>query len=97
MIAARMHFENGQALLAACDDELLGTTLAEGKIRMKISENFYNGEMIPDSILVERMKSAAIMNLVGNRTVSIAISEGYVDERCVMTIGGIMHAQTVRM
>ena len=97
MIAVRMHSNDGEIVLAACDDELLGRTLVEGKIKMKVSEPFYNGEMIPDAVLAERMKSAAIMNLVGNRTVAIALSEGYVDEDCVMTIEGVKHAQVVRM
>ena len=97
MLAVRLHSHDGEVLLAACDDELLGKTLTEGRIKLYVSENFYNGEMIPDAILAERMKSAAIMNLVGNRTVAIAIREGYVREDCVMTIQGIKHAQVVRM
>ena len=97
MLAVKLHSENGEVLLAACDDELLGKTLTEGRVKLYVSENFYNGEMIPDAILVERMKSVAIMNLVGNRAVDIAIREGYVKEDCVMTIQGVKHAQVVRM
>ena len=96
MLAIRLHSHDGEVLLAACDDELLGRTLTEGRVKLYVSENFYNGEMIPDAILVERMKSAAIMNLVGNRAVGIAIREGYVDENHVMTIDGVKHAQVVR-
>ena len=97
MIAVRLHSHNGEVLLAACDDELLGRTLTDGKVKLTVSESFYNGEMIPDAILVERMKSVVIMNLVGNRTVGIAIREGYVKEDCVMTIDGVKHAQVVMM
>lgn len=95
MIAVRIHSASGETVLAACDHELLGLTFKEGKFRLHVSERFYNGEAIPDEILVERMRSASIMNLVGERTVSIAVSEGYVDEENIIVIDGVKHAQVV--
>lgn len=95
MIAVKMHMSNGEAILAACDHELLGLTFKEGRIRLHVSERFYNGEALPDEVLAERMRSASIMNLVGERTVAIAVSEGYVDEANVIVIDGVRHAQVV--
>ena len=51
MIAVKMHMSNGEAILAACDHELLGLTFREGRMRLHVSERFYNGEALPDEVL----------------------------------------------
>ena len=56
---------------------------------------FY-GELVPEEAFVERMRSASIMNLVGERTIALAIEHGYVDESNVLVIGETKHAQVVK-
>jgi hypothetical protein len=43
------------------------------------------------------MKGATILNLVGKRTVNLARALGYINERGVIVIGGVPHAQVVCM
>ena len=95
MIAIRMHVRNRERLLAACDEELLGRTFAEGDARLRVSEIFYCGELVTEDILRERMRSVTIMNLVGERTVSVAKESGYVSDDATITIEGVKHAQVV--
>ncbi len=95
MIISRIHRRGEERLLAACDAELLGKTLAEGRIRMTVSEEFYNGETITEETLGERMGSVTIMNLVGDRSVNVAIEKGYVSPENVLIIAGVKHAQAV--
>ena len=97
MIAIRIHTSRGERILAAADEELLGRTFREGDARITVSETFYRGEVVPEEVLAERMKSVTIMNLVGERAVSVGISEGHVAACSVVTIGGVMHAQAMRM
>jgi hypothetical protein len=96
MIAARIHVGKGDRILAACDEELLGQTFRENGMRITVSEEFYHGETITEEAFIERMKSVTIMNLVGERAVSAAIREGYVDESNVIIIDTVKHAQVVR-
>ncbi|HIJ17304.1 MAG TPA: DUF424 family protein, partial [Thermoplasmata archaeon] len=42
-------------------------------------------------------KLATVANLSGKRTVDIAVENGFVDRACVITIGGVPHAQMMRM
>ncbi len=95
MIISRIHRRGGERLLAACDAELLGTTLAEGEIKLVVSEKFYSGETITEEVFAERMGSVTIMNLIGDRVVDIAIEKGYVSPENVMIIAGVKHAQAV--
>ena len=95
MISIKIHTRNGERLLAACDSELLGRTFAEKGMRLKVSEIFYGGEEITEEALRSRMKGATILNLVGDRTVTIAEEEGYVSS--VIVIDGVKHAQAAVM
>ncbi|MFA6710359.1 MAG: DUF424 family protein [Candidatus Methanomethylophilaceae archaeon] len=96
MIAIRVHSNGDTRILAACDEELLGRTFREKDMRITVSEMFYKAEIVSEDVLVERMRSVSIMNLVGENTVSAAIREGYVSEDCVIAIDGVKHAQVVR-
>jgi len=97
MISVKVHTRDSERLLAACDGELLGRTLSEGEMRLKVSETFYGGETISEEAFRERMKNVTIMNLVGDRTVTMAQDAGYVSPGSVIVIGGVKHAQAVLM
>jgi len=73
MITMRMHKKGDEMLLAACDKELLGESLREGKIKLDINPYFYRGEDASDELLLNRLENATIANLVGERTVGLAI------------------------
>jgi hypothetical protein len=48
-------------------------------------------------MLVNRLEMATVANLAGKRTLEIAIRRGFVEEGCVIVIGGVPHAQMARM
>ena len=96
MIYVRLHTSRDGIILAACDEDALGNTYRGDGMRITVSESFYNGELVPEEAFVERMRSAAIMNLVGERAIALAIENGYVDEDNVLIIGDTKHAQVVK-
>ena len=97
MIYIRMHIADGDRLLAACDEEVLGRTYSGNGMRITVSEKFYNGELVSEEAFIEHMRSATIMNLVGERAISTAIEQGHVDENNVLIIGDVKHAQVVKI
>ena len=96
MIYVRLHTSRDGIILAACDEDTLGNTYRGDGMRITVSESFYNGELVPEEAFVERMRSAVIMNLVGERAIALAIENGYVDEDNVLIIGETKHAQVVK-
>ena len=84
-------------LLAACDVELLGKTLKEGKIVFHVNEKFYKGTKVTVEEAVELMKQCTIVNMVGEKIVKKAIEAGLVHPEAVLLIEGIPHAQIVRL
>ena len=97
MIYVKIHSGMGDTMMAACDEDVLGNTYSGNGARITVSEAFYNGELVPEEIFVERMGRMTNMNLVGERTVSLAVENGYVSEGCIMEIGGVKHAQVVKL
>ena len=91
----KIHRNERDTILAACDEHLVGMTFREEGKRLDVSEIFYKGETVGRDALVDRMKSVSIMNLVGDEVVTIAIEEGYASEDNVIEIDGVKHVQVV--
>lgn len=97
MITLRVYRRSGEVLLAACDKELVGRTMREGHMKLEVCPSFYEGEDADEEMLLNRLRNASIANLVGERTVGIAIRHRLVDEGCVVRVEGVPHVQLVRM
>ncbi len=97
MIYVKIYRVQGEILLAACDEELLGKSFREGELKLNVKEKFYKGEKVEESALEELLRKATIANLVGERCVKKAVELGYVDESRILKIEGIPHAQIARL
>ena len=96
-IAIRFYERNGEVLLAACDEELLGKTFKSGEMRLTVSKTFYHRESVTEEEFPGIMNRATAMNLVGDRTISAAVEAGLVSPEGILRIEGVGHAQVVRM
>jgi len=84
-------------LLAACDADLLGRVLREGKIVFEVREEFYKGPKISVDEAIDLMEKSTVVNMVGNCIVQKAIEKGLIHPDAVLNISGIPHAQIVKM
>jgi hypothetical protein len=96
-VYVKLFQRDGQTLLAACDNNLLGETFREGKLRLEVKSDFYGGNVVPLATAINLLKNADVANLVGPRLVDAAIAAGLVDPRAVIRIGGVPHVQLVRL
>ena len=87
----------GQVLVAACDENLLGKTLVDGKIRFEVRESFYKGYKMGVDRALELVSTCTIANLIGNDVVEKAIEAGLVHPQAVLRICGVSHAQIVKL
>ena len=96
-IYVKVYRVQGEILLAACDEELIGRTFREGELKLEVKERFYKGELRDVEDLEELLEEATIANLVGEICVGKAIELGYVDRKRVLYIQGVPHAQMAKM
>jgi len=95
MISARLHISGDETLLAACDMTLLGQEFRDGRLKLVVSRDFYEGMEVDTSRFLELMGAATMANLVGEETVGAAVDGGFVDRKCVLHVAGVPHAQMV--
>jgi hypothetical protein len=86
-----------QSVLACCDRELRGKTIAQGAIHFEISEEFYGNEKINEKALAELLKQNTNINLVGNKAVGVALREGIISANDIIRICGIPHVQIFKI
>ena len=93
----KVHSQGAQSVLAACDRELIGKTLAEGKIRFKVSESFYGGTLVKEEELLGMLEEHDNINLVGKKCVNAALGKGLIRESGIIRIKGVPHAQVFKI
>jgi hypothetical protein len=84
-------------LVAICDDDVLGESFEEGEISLTVTEEFYGGDLVDDDAALASLRRAAVANLVGERTVGLAIEAGIVEEANVLDVDGTRHAQVLSL
>ena len=63
----------GTILVNMCDEELVGRTFAEGKLKVHLSEDFYSGEVVDKGEALRLIRTCSIISLAGSRSVSLAV------------------------
>ncbi len=97
MISVKVYTQGPEVLVAACDSDILGQTFRSKDLKIHVSQGFYQGDHGDEDMLVSRLEMCTVANLVGKKTLDIAIRHGFVDPKCVLDIGGVPHAQMARL
>ncbi|HKT22685.1 MAG TPA: DUF424 family protein [Nitrososphaerales archaeon] len=63
----------GTILVNMCDEELVGRTVSEGKLKVHLSQEFYSGEVVDKGEALRLIRTCQIVNLAGERSVSLAV------------------------
>ena len=63
----------GSILVNICDEELVGQTVAEGNLKVHLSQDFYSGEVVSSGEALKLIRTCSIVNLAGSRSVSLAV------------------------
>jgi uncharacterized protein len=63
----------GTTLVNICDEELLGKTVEEGRLKVHLSRDFYAGESVGTGEALRLIRTCSIVNLAGERSVSLAV------------------------
>ncbi len=92
----RVHRTQGEVVLAACDEGLLGRKLKTGSREYLVSPGFYGSTRVNDDELVALIRASTIVNLLGPRTVGIARRAGLLQNGATSLLDGVEHAEIVQ-
>ena len=94
--AATYKTEKGM-MVACCDDDCMGRTFREGRLKLTPETRFYGSSVVGLPEALTLLDAADILNLVGSRIVRAAIDRGLVHPDAVITIDGVPHVQVMRL
>jgi len=87
-----------EILIAICDEELIGKEIKiEKNFSTFVNERFYKERLIDEKEALKLMEEATIGNLLGERIIKLAIEKNIISPESVILIGGIPHAQFVKI
>lgn len=83
-------------IVAVCDDELLGKKFEEGKLQLDVKESFFKGkessrEEVSD-IMRDMKLEDSTFNIVGEKSVQIALETGIITKEGIKKIVGVPFA-----
>lgn len=84
-------------VVAVCDKELCNKTLKEKDLEFFVNPRFYKGKEGDIETVMLVLREAASVNLIGKEAVKCGIDIGLVNEKNIVTIEKIPHAQAVVM
>ncbi|MFB6152229.1 MAG: DUF424 domain-containing protein [Haloarculaceae archaeon] len=80
-------------LVSVCDPDLLGETFEDGDVSLTVDPEFYDGPEASEEEVVDSLARCSVANIVGERSVGVAVEHGFVDEGNVLDVDGTRHAQ----
>lgn len=84
-------------LVSVCDADDLGETFEADEATITVDPEFYDGERADESEVTAALARCTVANLVGSRTIEVAIEAGYVAEENVLEFDGSRHAQYLEL
>jgi len=80
---------SGSLMLNICDHELVDKTLHDGETKIKINPNYYAERDVDEHEAKNLLTKCNSINMVGEKTVSLAINLGIGSEKSIRRIEGI--------
>lgn len=88
--------EYGSAV-AVCDKELVGKKLKFKDTEFFVNPRFYQAKEGTEQEIILLLKEAVNINLIGKEAVEAGRKAGVIDEKNIIMIGKVPHAQAVVM
>lgn len=92
-VYVKIHRSGERFVIAVADKDLIGKTVKEKNKKLNISDRFYHGKELPKEQVIEIMRSAHNLNLVGKKTIALAIEANAIHKENIIKIKNVPHAQ----
>ena len=89
----KIHKRNDRTIVAVCDENLIGQKFEESGKQLDLTGDFYNGDARSAIEAGDLIRNAYGINIVGEKSVKLAIDEGIIVEDVVKNISNIPYYQ----
>lgn len=95
MICMKIHRDKDKEVVALCDENLIGKHFETKDLELNITERFYKGEVVDGKKIINFLKNAYCINIVGKNAIKLALKAGIISEENIIRIKGIPHAISI--
>ena len=88
----KVHKSGERKIIAVCDEDLIGKTFEENDLQLIISERFYKGEKASEDKILEEIKDADYLNIVGKNSIEFGIKNKLILKSNIILIQKIPYA-----
>ncbi len=97
MYFVKVHEKSGEVIVATCDPEIIEKELSDGNLTITPRKAFYGDEKMGLEGLLEKIRSATIVNALGDKVVDSLVEASLIDEKNIIQVCGVKHAQIINM
>jgi len=87
--AVRVVNQQNNRMLNMCDAELVGITLKQSDLEVKITKSYYEERIVDEKEAESLLRTSSIINMVGRKTIDLSIKIGVGNAKGVKEIEGI--------
>ncbi len=91
----KIHKAEKRKIVSICDENLIGKTFEEKDLQLKVSERFYKGEKLSENQILEQIKDADYINIVGEESINFMLKNKFIFKSGVIKIQNIPHAISI--
>jgi hypothetical protein len=95
MFSYKIFKQGDDILLAISDSNIIGKTLREKELEIRINEDFYSEKICNDKEASVLIKNATIVNAIGEDIINLLLNEKFIEKENILKIGGVPHAQII--
>ncbi len=97
MIVKKHVVEGGRLILCVCDEDIIGRKFHTDDFKLDLSSDFYKGEKKTEQETINLIEAAYMVNLVGNKSVDLALTLNIISKQDIIKIDNIPYVQAVSM
>ncbi len=91
----KIHKLNDKTLVAVCDEDLVGRIFEEKNLVLDLKRSFYEGEKKGDAEVGDLIRNADQINVVGKKSIKLALDEELITKEEIKYVDGIPHTQVI--
>jgi len=97
MFSYKLFRQGNDILLAISDSDIIGKTLREKDLEIRVNEDFYSEKSCDNKEASNLIRDATIVNAIGENIINMMLDKKIIEKENIMKIDGVPHAQVIKI
>ena len=87
--------DDGRYFVTLIDKDIVGKKFEENELQLDLTSEYYKGEEKKEEEILRILQKAYSINFVGEKSVELGVSNGFIDKKMILKIKGIPTSQSL--